>query len=155
MNRSIYGSADLVNILARILDSEQNFNGSADSMITADRGFIQFWGSDFGFWLLGSSSLLFFLVSARFCFDTEVGYITISLIAREDQGVVILNAKTQYHARQFQQLKSLCISRIIQRGKQFVDSDLVDFLSGSTDSAINFSGSADLHTPIHPPPSSI
>ena len=30
-------------------------------------------------------------------------------------------------------------------------SDLVDFLSGSTDSAINFSGSADLHIPIHPP----
>ena len=24
-------------------------------------------------------------------------------------------------------------------------------MSGSTDSAINFSGSADLHTPIHPP----
>ena len=61
-------------------------------MITADRGFIQFWGLDFGFWLLGSSSLLFFLVSARFCFDTDVGYINISLI-------VILNAKTQYHAR--------------------------------------------------------
>ena len=32
------------------------------------------------------------------------------------------------------------------------ESDLADFLSGSTDSAINFSGSADLHTPIHPPP---
>ena len=31
------------------------------------------------------------------------------------------------------------------------ESDLADFLSGSTDSAINFSGSADLHTPIHPP----
>ena len=113
-------------------------------MITADRGFIQFWGPDFGFWLLGSSSLLFFLASARFCFDTDVGYINISLI-------VILNAKTQYHARQLQQLKSLCISRIISRGKQFADSDLVDFLSGSTDSAINFSGSADLHTPFHPP----
>ena len=85
----------MVNILARILDSVQNFNGSADPMITADRGFIQFWGPDFGFWLLGSSSLLFFLVSARFCFDTDVaiGYINISLI-------VILNAKTQYHARQ-------------------------------------------------------
>ena len=25
-------------------------------------------------------------------------------------------------------------------------------MSGSTDSAINFSGSADLHTSIHPPP---
>ena len=88
--------------------------------------------------------MLFFLVSARFCFDTDVGYINISLI-------VILNAKTQYHARQLQQLKSLCVSRIIQRGKQFADLDLVDFLSGSTDSAIDFSGSADLHTPIHPP----
>ena len=30
-------NADLVNILARILDSERNFNGSADLMITADR----------------------------------------------------------------------------------------------------------------------
>ena len=38
------------------------------------------------------------------------------------------------------------------RGKQFADSDLVDFFSGSTDSAISFSGSTDLHTPIHPPP---
>ena len=96
----------MVNILARILDSERNFNGSADPMITADRGFIQFLGPDFGFWLLGSSSLFFFLVSVRFCFDTDVGYINISLI-------VILNAKTQYDARQLQQLKSLCISRII------------------------------------------
>ena len=73
VGEQIYGSTDLVNILARILDSERNFNGSADPMITADRGFIQFWVSDFGFWLLGSSSLLFFLVSARFCFDTDVG----------------------------------------------------------------------------------
>ena len=31
------------------------------------------------------------------------------------------------------------------------ESDLADFLRGSTDSAINFSGSADLHTPTHPP----
>ena len=90
-------------------------------------------------------SLLFFLVSAGFCFDTDVDYINISLI-------VILKAKTQYHARPLQEPKSLCISHIIQRGKQFPDSDLVDFLSGSTDSAIYFSGSADLHTPIHPPP---
>ena len=112
-------------------------------MITEDRGFIQFWGPDFGFWLLGSSSLLFFLVSARFCFDADVGYINISLI-------VILNAKTQYHARQLQQLKSLCtVSRV--SSKQFADLDLVDFLSGSMDSAINSSGLADLHTPIHPP----
>ena len=48
----------MVNILARILDSEQNFNGSADPdpMITADRRFIQVLGPDFGFWLLGSRS---------------------------------------------------------------------------------------------------
>ena len=91
-----------------------------------------------------ATSLLFFLLSARFSFDTDVGYINILLI-------VILNAKTQYHARQLQQLKSLCISHIIQRRKQFADLDLVNFSSGSTDSASNFSGSADLHTPIHPP----
>ena len=36
-------------------------------------------------------------------------------------------------------------------GFVLAESDLVDFSSGSTDSAINFSGSADLHTPIHPP----
>ena len=89
-----------------------------------------------------ATSLLFFLVSAGFCFDTEVGYINISLI-------VILKAKTQYHARQLQQLRSLRISQIIERGKQFPDSDLIDFLSGSTDSTINFSGSADLHAPNH------
>ena len=46
---------DLLNILARILDSERNFNESADPMITADRGSIQFLGPDFGFWLLESS----------------------------------------------------------------------------------------------------
>ena len=45
----------MVNILARILESERNFNGSADPMITADRGFIQFLDPDFGFWLFGSS----------------------------------------------------------------------------------------------------
>ena len=45
----------MVNILARILDSERNFSGSADPMITADRGFIQFLGPEFGFWLLGRS----------------------------------------------------------------------------------------------------
>ena len=39
-------------------------------------------------------------------------------------------------------------------GSVMADSDYVDFLSGSTDSAINFSGSADLHTSIHPPLSS-
>ena len=38
-------------------------------------------------------SLFFFLVSARFCFDTDAGYINVSLI-------VILNATTQYRAIQ-------------------------------------------------------
>ena len=51
----VYRSADLVNILAQILDSERNLSGSADPMITAGRGFIQFLGPDFGFWLLGRS----------------------------------------------------------------------------------------------------
>ena len=45
----------MVNILARILDSERYVNGSTDPMITADRGFIQFLGPDFGFWLLARS----------------------------------------------------------------------------------------------------
>ena len=45
----------MVNVLARILDSERNLNGSADPMITADRRFIQFLGPDCGFWLLRSS----------------------------------------------------------------------------------------------------
>ena len=45
----------MVNILARIVDSERNFNGSADPMITAGRGFIQILGPDFGFCLFGSS----------------------------------------------------------------------------------------------------
>ena len=36
-------------------------------------------------------------------------------------------------------------------GSVMLDSDLVEFFSGSTDSAINFSGSVDFHTPIHPP----
>ena len=38
-----------------------------------------------------ATRLLLFLVSARFCFDTDVGYIIISLI-------IILNATTQYPA---------------------------------------------------------
>ena len=40
---------------------------------------------------------------------------------------------------------------LVRDGSVMADSDLVDFLSGSTDSAINWSGSADLHNPIHPP----
>ena len=39
---------------------------------------------------------------------------------------------------------------IMRHGSVMADSCLIDFLSGSTDSAINFGGSADLHTPIHP-----
>ena len=90
-------------------------------MITADRGFIQFLGPDFGFWLLGRSdrivvivdlhvpeeiSLSLFMCAMSRSGENDVGYINISLI-------VILNAKTQYHKRQRQQMKSLCISRII------------------------------------------
>ena len=67
---------------------------------------------------------------------------------------------------------------LMRDGSVMADWDLVDFLSGptdlacvtdrqnryrdfvthpaatqaTTDSAINFNGSADLHTPIHPPP---
>ena len=48
-------SADLVNILAGILDSEQNYNRSAIPMVTADCGFMQILDPDFGFLLLGSS----------------------------------------------------------------------------------------------------
>ena len=40
---------------------------------------------------------------------------------------------------------------LMRHGSVMADSDLIDFLSGPTDSAINFNGSADLHTPIHPP----
>ena len=40
---------------------------------------------------------------------------------------------------------------LMRDGSVMADSDFVDFLSGLTDSAINFNGSADLHTPIHPP----
>ena len=36
---------------------------------------------------------------------------------------------------------------VMRDGSVMADSDLVDFLSGPTDSAINFNGSADLHTP--------
>ena len=47
---TVYRLVDLVNILARILDSKRNFNLSADPMITADHGFIQILGAilDFG-----------------------------------------------------------------------------------------------------------
>ena len=39
---------DLVNILARILDSERHFNGSADLMTTVDQGYP---GYGLGFWM--------------------------------------------------------------------------------------------------------
>ena len=47
-----------------------------------------------------SGSFFFLLVSARVFSHTDVGYINISLI-------VVLNAKTQYRARQLQHLKLL------------------------------------------------
>ena len=40
---------------------------------------------------------------------------------------------------------------LVRHRSVMAESDLVDFLSGPTDSAINFNGSADLHTPIQPP----
>ena len=116
-------------------------------MITADRGFIQFLGPDFGFWLLGSSdrgsqrspaNLTFSLLCAR-CYAVEK-------MTRNSKALMV----------SVMELKTIecvanCLPRIIKRGKQFSNSDLADFLSGSTDSVINFSGSTDLHTPIHPP----
>ena len=84
-------------------------------MITEDRGFSQCLGPDFGFWLLESSdrvsqrshrNLTFSLLYVQAGEENDIGYINVSLI-------VILNAKTQYHTRQLQLLKSLCISCII------------------------------------------
>ena len=89
-------------------------------MITADRGFIQFLGPDFGFRLLGRSDrsdrgsstfprkslFLSFMCRMSHSGENDVGCINISLI-------VIVNAKTQYHKRQLQQMKSLCASHII------------------------------------------
>ena len=45
--------AKIKNMQIYIVDSERNFNGSADPMITADRGFYSDFGP--GFWLFGSS----------------------------------------------------------------------------------------------------
>ena len=92
--------------------------------------------------------LLFFLVSARFCLDTDVGYLRKYFVDSHP-----FNAKTQYRAIQgISNTLSRFVSRVSSNVacKQFADSDLVDFLSGSTDTAINFSRSADLDTPIHP-----
>ena len=120
----------MVNILARILDSERNFNGSADPMITADRGFIQILRPDCGFWLLGSSDR----GSQR-----SPGNLTFSFLCAGCPAVEKMTTNSNALKRD---------------GSVMADSDhdLVDFLRGSTDSAINFSRSADLHTPIHPPP---
>ena len=117
----------MVNILARILDSERNVNGFADPMITAHRGFIQILGPDCGFWLLGSSDR----GSQRSPGNLNFFFLRAGCPAVE---------------------KMTTNSNALKRdGSVMADSDLVDFLSGSTDSAINFSRSADLHTPIHPP----
>ena len=45
------GSVDFDNILATILDSKRDYNGFADPAITADWGFILFWGADFGLYV--------------------------------------------------------------------------------------------------------
>ena len=111
---------DLVNILARILDSEKNFNGSVDLMITVDHGFIQVMDPDFGFWL------------------SEVRIMDLNVRAE------ILCAGC--HAVEKMTRNSNALKR---DGSVMADWGLLDFLSGSTDSA--FSGSADIHTPIHPP----
>ena len=121
----------MVNILARIVDSERNFNGSADPMITADRGFIQIMGPDFGVWLFASADRgsqrrpgrkLTFLFLMYGCHTVE--------------------KMTRHKGHK----------ALMRDGSVMADSDLVDFLSGSTDSAIKFSGSANLHTPIRSPP---
>ena len=117
---------DLVNILARILDSERNFNGSADPMITADRGFMQILGPDFGFWLLGSA-------------DRGSQPSPGSLFPLLCAGCNAVEKMTRNN------------NALRRDGSVMPDSDVVDFLSGSTDSAPNFSRSADLHTPIQPP----
>ena len=118
--------ADLVNILARILDSERNFNGSADPMITADRGFIHIMGPDFGFWLLGTSDR---------GSQLSPGNLTFPLLVAGCNAVEKMTRNSDALERD---------------GSVMPDSDVVDLLNGSTDSAINFSRSADLHTHIHP-----
>ena len=43
------------------------------------------------------------------------------------------------------------INVLTRDGSLMADSDLVDFLSGSMDSVVNFRGSKDLHIPMHNP----
>ena len=117
----------MVNILARIVDSERNFNGSADPMITADRGFIQIMAQDFEFWLFASADR----GSQR-----RPGKLTFLFLMYRCHAVEKMTRNG---------------NALMCDGSVMADSDLVDFLSGSTDSAIKFSGSADLHTPIHSP----
>ena len=97
-------------------------------MITADRGFIQIMGLDFGFWLFGTKSGSWISTSLR--------------------KAHFLFLMRRCHAVEKVTKNS---NALMRDGSVMAHSDLVDFLSGSTDSAINFSGSADLHIPIHPP----
>ena len=110
------------------MESEQNLNGSADPMITAGRGVIQIMGPDFGFWLFGSS---------------DRGS------QRRPRKLTFFFFMCRCHAVEKMTRNS---NALIRDGSVMADLDLVNFLSGSTDSAITFSGSADLHVPIHPPP---
>ena len=91
---------DLFNILARILDSER------DPMITADHGFIQILGLDFGFWLFGNSDG----GSQR-----SPGNLPFSLLCAGCHAVEKMTRN----------------SNALKRDRSvMVDSDLVDFLSG-------------------------
>ena len=108
------------------MHSKRNFNGSADPMITLDLSFIQILGPQF--WIL---------VVSQF-------------------GSGILTFPRKYHFLSF-----LCLchavekmtrnSNALKRDRSLMsDSDLVDFLSGSMNSVVNFSGSEDLHISMHP-----
>ena len=95
----------MVNISARILDSEQNFNGSADPMTTADCGFIQILGPNFGFWLLGSSdrgspgwprNLTFSLLCAR-CHAVETMTRNSHALKRDGSSMAVM--KVAFYSR--------------------------------------------------------
>ena len=105
------------------MDSEPTFNGSADPMITADPDYGP------GFWIL---------VVWKFG----------SWISTSPLKAHFIFLMYRCHAVEKMTRNSIALMR---DGSVMADSDLVDFLSGPTDSAINFNGSADLHTPIHPP----
>ena len=132
MNRSTDRRIWYIFLLARIVDSERTFNGSADPLIRADRGFIQIMGpiiGDSGFWIL---------VVWKFG----------SWISTSPRKAHFLFLMYRCHEVEKTTRNSIALMR---DGSVMADSDLVDFLSGPMDSAINFNGSADLHTPIHPP----